>query len=118
MLEKTLSNKIDNVMLYVGMPFLIWILIIGFVAYYTHAIPCSLGDICFCIGSTLNNMGCKNNLYLVMIEAHIKENLMFHKLSPQKTTYSLTENLKLIIFLEYRVYISFISKWSQTLDDY
>jgi hypothetical protein len=55
-------------------------------------------------------MGCKNNLYLVMIEAHIKENLMFHKLSPQKTTYSLTENLKLIIFLEYRVYISFISK--------
>jgi hypothetical protein len=55
-------------------------------------------------------MGCKNNLYLVMIEAHIKENLMFHELSQQKTTYSLRENSKLIISLEDRVYISLLSK--------
>ncbi len=63
-------------------------------------------------------MGCKNNLYLVMIEAHIKENLMFHELSQQKTTYSLRENSKLIISLEDRVYISLLSKWSQTLYDF
>jgi hypothetical protein len=27
---------------------------------------------------TLNNLGCKNDLYLVMIEAHIKDNLTYH----------------------------------------
>jgi hypothetical protein len=32
----------------------------------------------------LNNMGYKNDLYLIMIEAHIKENKKFHKLFPHK----------------------------------
>ncbi len=31
--------------------------------------------------STLNNLSCKNDLYLVMIETHIKEDPKFHKLS-------------------------------------
>jgi hypothetical protein len=45
-------------------------------------------------------MGCKNDLYLVMIEAHIEENKKFHKLSPHKTIFSLREKLKPIISLE------------------
>jgi hypothetical protein len=34
-------------------------------------------------------MACKNDLYFVMIETHIKENPKFHKLSLQKTISSL-----------------------------
>jgi hypothetical protein len=45
-------------------------------------------------------LGCNNDLYLVTIEKHIKENPKFHKLSPQKTISSLRENLKLITSLE------------------
>ncbi len=45
-------------------------------------------------------MGCKNDLYLVMIEAHIKENPKFHNLSPQKTIFSLRIFLKFITSLE------------------
>jgi hypothetical protein len=39
-------------------------------------------------------MGCKNDLYLAMIEAHIKENPKFHKLSPYKIIYSMKGILK------------------------
>ncbi len=45
-------------------------------------------------------MGCKNELYLVMIEIHNKENPKFHKLSPHKTIFSLREHLKFITSLE------------------
>jgi hypothetical protein len=45
-------------------------------------------------------MGYKNDLYIVMIEAHIKENQKFHKLFPHKTIASLKENLKPITSLE------------------
>jgi hypothetical protein len=45
-------------------------------------------------------MGCNNDLYFIMIEAHIKENPKFHKLSFEKTIFSLKENLKFITSLE------------------
>jgi hypothetical protein len=45
-------------------------------------------------------LGCKNDLYLVTIERHIKENPKFHKLSPHKIISFLRENLKLITSLE------------------
>jgi hypothetical protein len=32
-------------------------------------------------------MGCKNDLYLVMIETHMKESKKIHELSPQKTIF-------------------------------
>jgi len=56
-LEKTFSNKIDNIMLFVGMPFPIEILVMGLVVYSTHVIPCSLGVICFCIGFHIKYYG-------------------------------------------------------------
>jgi hypothetical protein len=49
MLEKTLSNKVDIIMLLVGMPSPIQILVLGLIVYSTHAIPCYLGVICFYI---------------------------------------------------------------------
>jgi hypothetical protein len=57
-------------------------LVLGSFIYSTHAIPCSLGVLYFCIGFHKKNLGCKDDLYLVMIETHIKENQKFHKLFP------------------------------------
>ncbi len=57
MLEKTLLNKIDNIMLFVGMPFPTQILVLGSIVYFIHVIPCSLGIICFCIGFHIKYYG-------------------------------------------------------------
>ncbi len=48
--------------------------------------------------STLNNLGCKNDLYLVMIEAHIEENPKFHKLSTQKNKFFCERNFLIYYF--------------------
>jgi hypothetical protein len=45
-------------------------------------------------------MGYKNDLCLVMIETHIKENQKFHKLFTHKIIAYLKENLKPIISVE------------------
>ncbi len=50
MLEFFLSNKIDSIMLSIGMFSPIEILVMGLVVYSTNVIPCFLGVFCFCIG--------------------------------------------------------------------
>ncbi len=56
-------------------------------------------------------MGCKNDLYIVMIEVKSRKIQSFLICPQKKTIYSFRENLKPITYLEDN--LSLLSKWSQ-----